>query len=63
VCAREGDCAAASHREKPIEFDTSECIEMCNKLERDPALAKAVDQHVECVDKAKDSCAAVLDCP
>ncbi len=63
VCAREADCAASTHAEKPVEVDYGECVDMCNKLERDPALVKGIDEHVACVDRAGDSCPAVLDCP
>ena len=59
VCDRAAQCAREQHDEHN---DEGECVEQCGKLEREPNLAKAVDEHVACVDGAKD-CGAVLRCP
>jgi hypothetical protein len=59
VCARENQCAREA--KPPEQFEWSECVEECSRLERDPALAPAVERHVACVDRAA-SCADVLRC-
>ena len=44
-------------------FDQSECIAACTTLRRDAEGAKLVEQHVACVARAQDDCAALLACP
>ena len=60
ACAREAQCA----RELKLEqgFDGSECIDECNKLERDSATLRVVERHVRCVDDAS-ICERVMECP
>ena len=57
VCGREAECAR-DLKLKP-ELDEGECIEECDKLERDQ---RFVDVHVKCVDDAK-TCEQVSSCP
>lgn len=57
TCAKEAACA----EELRVEHDRSECVEACNTLDRDPSLRPAVDQHVNCVERAGD-CRALLEC-
>lgn len=44
-------------------FDQSECIAVCTALRRDAEGEKLVEQHVACVTRAKEDCAALLACP
>jgi hypothetical protein len=59
-CSRMGLCARQLKQEQTI--DVSECIDECNKLDREPNMQHFVDEHVRCVDQAGDDCARVLKC-
>jgi hypothetical protein len=44
-------------------FDQSECIGACMVLRREREGQRLVAQHLACVNRAKDDCAALLACP
>jgi hypothetical protein len=58
VCRAEADCA---EKLEITDNDSAGCMESCNELERDPKLAKLVEEHIKCV-AAAATCAAKLDC-
>jgi hypothetical protein len=72
VCRKDARCAdqkaeAAAGRTLPAgeqaKFDQSECIEVCTALRRDPEGEKRVAEHLACVARAGEDCAALLACP
>lgn len=71
VCRKQAQCVdqkreAASDGEAGSDqnkFDQSECIAACTALLRDEQGKKLVEQHVGCVDRAANDCAALLACP
>jgi hypothetical protein len=71
VCRKQARCVdikgeaagvAVGAREQN-KFDQSECINACTMLQRVGEGKKFVGDHVACVTRAKDDCAAVLECP
>ena len=60
TCARAAECARELKSEQGV--DLSECVDECSKLDREPAMQRAVGEHVRCVDSAF-ACGQVLDCP
>ena len=58
VCRAEADCA---EKLEVTDNDYAGCMESCTELERDPKLAKLVEEHIRCV-AAAETCAAKLDC-
>ena len=65
VCRREAQCveeAAETPEGADSKFDQSECVAACSALQRDPDGKELVATHVACAEKAKDDCAALLDC-
>jgi hypothetical protein len=67
VCRREAACVDQvadddKEDEEQNRFDQSECIAACDALSRDEVGKELVKKHKECADKAKDDCAALLQC-
>ena len=73
VCRKHARCvdqrvetSQATSRTPPIDeqikFDQSECVDDCNLLKRSTEGGQKVDQHVACVTKAGEDCAAILAC-
>jgi hypothetical protein len=58
VCRAEADCAEAL---EVADNDYAGCMESCTELERDPKLAKLVEDHIRCV-AAAPTCADKLGC-
>jgi hypothetical protein len=48
--------------DEQIKFDQSECVDDCNLLRKSAEGEQKVDQHVACVTRAKEDCAALLAC-
>ena len=57
-CSRLTECVRELRLEQGS--DWGECVEECNKLERE--LSAFVDEHVRCVDSAV-ACQQIIDCP
>lgn len=67
ICRKEANCVdqmadEAKEDEEQNKFDQSECIAACDALGRDEVGKKLVDTHVNCVKKAGNDCAAILQC-
>ena len=68
VCRREASCVdqvadeGKEEDEEQNKFDQSECIAACDALRRDEVGRELVQKHIECAAKAKDDCAALLQC-
>ena len=68
VCRKEARCVdkvndeGVEEDEEQNRFDQSECIAACDALSRDQVGTKLVVKHKDCVDEAKDDCAAILQC-
>jgi hypothetical protein len=70
VCRKQARCvedqrseAATGPAAEQSKFDQSECIAACTSLQRDREGRKLVAQHLECTERAKDACPALLACP
>jgi hypothetical protein len=70
VCRKQARCvedqrgeAATGPAAEQSKFDQSECIAACTSLQRDREGRKLVAQHLECVERAKDACPALVACP
>ena len=48
--------------DEQIKFDQSECVDDCKLLRRSAEGQQKVDQHVACVTRAGEDCAALLAC-
>jgi hypothetical protein len=69
VCRKHARCAEEQRSEaatgpaaEQSKFDQSECIGACTSLQRDREGRRLVAQHLECVERAKDACPALLAC-
>ena len=73
VCRKHARCvdqkveAAQSNSRTPpideqIKFDQSECVDDCALLRRSAEGEQKVDEHIACVTRAEDDCAALLAC-
>jgi hypothetical protein len=69
ICRKEASCVDQigddgkdEEEEEQNKFDQSECIAACDALNRDDVGKELVKKHQECAAKAKDDCAALLQC-
>jgi hypothetical protein len=68
VCRLEATCVdkvndeSVEEDEEQNRFDQSECMAACDALSRDEVGKKLVEKHVECAEKFKNDCAALLQC-
>ncbi len=68
ICQREASCVdqkpddGKDEDEEQNKFDQSECIAACDALSRDEVGKTLVAKHTDCVQKAKNDCAAILQC-
>ena len=71
VCQWEASCvdqvndeSVEEDEEEQNRFDQSECVAACDALSRDEVGKELVEKHMECAKKAKakDDCAALLQC-
>jgi hypothetical protein len=67
VCKQEAQCVEeradeAEIDDEALQFDRNECTAACTALLREERGKTIVDTHIDCVEKAGDSCEAVLAC-
>ena len=64
VCQRETYCAErrSELEDDNVPYDLDECVAACVALERDSAGKRSVDKHVDCAQKAGESCEALMEC-